>query len=248
MNNLCDNILDYINGHLNTDEKEQFEKHLEEHPACREEYESLVTLMSELPYHSPPIKPSEGMKERILANVLRRSSTLGQVNTENNEEIPSKQAPPVETVKMKKWYQRGVVAGTLVALLFLSLATNVYLLSPGQTDTTFQANNVVSLQASEGFSGEGQASFVQTDSNQSLLVLANNLEPLAGEEVYQVWLLNDGAPSPAGSFKPDETGAGAVVFHPMPDGEVDWDAVAITKEPQPGNQTPEGDILLQNTF
>jgi anti-sigma-K factor RskA len=76
-----------------------------------------------------------------------------------------------------------------------------------------------------------------------LLLMANNLEPLPPNKVYELWLIPpSGAPMPAGTFKPD-AGGNAMMDHDMPSG-MDAKAFAVTIEPEGGSQTPTMPIKM----
>ncbi|WP_372523235.1 anti-sigma factor [Exiguobacterium profundum] len=50
---------------------------------------------------------------------------------------------------------------------------------------------------------------------------------------------------PTGAFVTDDKGNGAVIYTLDSDEvDVDWDTVAVTKEPNRGNETPQGEIVL----
>jgi len=81
----------------------------------------------------------------------------------------------------------------------------------------------------------------------NVLVEAGRLKPLKGDQIYQVWLLKDGKPVPAGAFEPDASGKGAV-YHTIDDDGTKWDTIAITLEPKAGNTLPEGEIVLSSAL
>ena len=53
-------VIDYFNGHLQGEEKAQFEEHIKHCSACKEELEELTSLMSDIPFlagdQTPPAK------------------------------------------------------------------------------------------------------------------------------------------------------------------------------------------------
>jgi Anti-sigma-K factor rskA/Putative zinc-finger len=77
-----------------------------------------------------------------------------------------------------------------------------------------------------------------------LLLMANNLDPLPQDKVYELWLLpmNGSAPMPAGTFKPQSNGS-AMMDHSMTAG-IEAKAFAITVEPEGGSQTPTMPIKM----
>ena len=74
--------------------------------------------------------------------------------------------------------------------------------------------------------------------------LASNLQALPPQKAYELWLIPmNGAPIPAGVFKPDAHGSAAVVEPPLPAG-VQAKAFAITVEPESGSSAPTLPVVM----
>lgn len=79
---------------------------------------------------------------------------------------------------------------------------------------------------------------------QGLVFIASNLNPLPAQKAYELWLIPaQGAPIPAGLFKPDARGSATVLNPPLPAG-VEAKAFAITIEPEQGSSTPTMPIVM----
>ncbi|MFD0049034.1 anti-sigma factor domain-containing protein [Actinomycetes bacterium NPDC127524] len=229
----CEPLLDYMNGRQSDMDKKRFEKHLAGCEECRNELEEWQILMQDLPFASDPIEPPIGMKERILGNVF----------TEEPAAEPVKKAP-----RENSWLKP-----MLAAALLLSLLGNVYaVVNSGsqENNATEQGNAIdkvekaVSLKASDHIQSNAKALMIKNDTSLDLVVHADKLDKMKGKEVYQVWLLEKGKPYRAGSFVPNESGEGGVVFKLDSFGSHKWDTIAITLEPDEKSQTPKGSILL----
>jgi hypothetical protein len=70
--------------------------------------------------------------------------------------------------------------------------------------------------------------------------LVRDIPAPAGDRVYEIWLLRDGTPTPAGTFRPSEE----VTTVPVPISAEGFDTVAITEEPAGGSLLPTGPVLL----
>ncbi len=241
--NNCNSLLDYFNGALDETERAQFEEHLNSCSSCQEELNELTLLTEDLPYLSEPINPSVGMKDRILANVFSEEadiSTSDPVSFEKEATI----TPFVRKEKRNKKAGWSTIA--LAAALLLSLIGNIYSFS-----TTNQATEVsdrlvkdVQLEATNNNSLAGIASLIEKNGNLNVVVKADGLSEVEGDQVYQVWLLQDGKPYRAGSFVPNQEGSGMATY-PMGDlSDLKWDTVAITLEPNTKSETPLGEVLL----
>jgi hypothetical protein len=78
-----------------------------------------------------------------------------------------------------------------------------------------------------------------------LIFQANDLEHLADDKTYELWVIpaNGQAPIPAGLFRPDATGSASVVLPPLPKG-VPAKAFGVTIEKAEGSATPTAPIVL----
>lgn len=242
--NKCDQLLDYMNGQLTNEEAAEFEKHLAACPACKEELEELQEMMEDLSYASEAVAPPAGLKGRVLDHVFTADQEAG-------ESLRTINPQPAGNPKQQK---RRIVMPVLAAALAASLLGNAFLIindketaeddvPEEQTIDLDETRQAVDLAASEGYDAQGSAAIVGQGERGELIVHAANLEALEGDEAYQVWLLKDGVPSRAGTFLPDAEGKGAVSFS-LDGDQLEWDTVAITKEPTPESETPQGDILL----
>lgn len=256
----CENVLDYINDRLTEKERETFESHLRECPDCQEEVQELEDIMGDFPSYMKETTPPAGMRERVLDVVFN----------EEVEETEETQAPIIEPKKPNRW---KVWAGALAAGLLLSIGGNIFAglqlqelasekdklessvsdlqvalseledreSEDGETMTPTQRTEL----ASTGDTGAGVATLVERGIGSELLVQVEELSQLEGDQVYQVWLIEGENPEPAGAFTTDSAGNGAVTFRMDEENQTSWDAIAITKEPQPNNQQPQGDVVLQ---
>lgn len=235
-------LIDYYNGHLTSTEKEDFENHLKECPDCQEELREWEELNAELAQGLDPAEPPSGMEDRIFSNIFED----GEISeTENKTSTATKQKSTPSFYKKAVW--------PLVALLFLSLIGNAYLLmqdeeqslsesllNNGETVSLAPSSETLDMNASMAMHGEGR--------QQTLVLAADNFTNLQEGEVYQIWLLREEEPHRAGTMVPNENGEGYVVFNLEESEEIDWDMVAITIETSPHNQAPEGDILMSAEF
>lgn len=244
MSQKCDLLLDYFNGHLTDKEREEFEQHAAACPECQEELKELQEVLGDMAFLSEPVTPPVEMKDRILGNVFAEEE-VEPVSLEN----PTPVTGPTPLRKKSAHKSKPWLTGLLAASLILSLLGNGYFLmqdeKEGATDDQelVQPDSIVTLEPSEA-GGSGFAALFKQEQALSVMIQTQELPELKGTEVYQVWLLKDGAPIPAGDFTVDENGKGYVLYKVDPAENKDWDTIAITLEPQKGNQLPEGSILL----
>ncbi|MFD1032455.1 anti-sigma factor domain-containing protein [Metaplanococcus flavidus] len=273
-NELCDQLVDYLNGTLSEEQTREFEEHLKTCDECRE----IVDATGQLPYLSDPAEPPAGMKSRILSNVFAEdsatdsssassassaaasSSAGSKASSSSHAESESrtrddgveaeKVVPLPDRGKKRIWWTPVIAAVLLVSLLgnafaFMQLqqeqAEPAEPVEPTEPQTVFQS---IDLQPSEDFSGGGTAALIEEeDGALNLVVQGEQLAALEGEQVYQVWLIDGDNPIPAGAFTANADGEGATYFN-IDNNTEEWDTIAITLEPQPGNESPQGQVVL----
>lgn len=92
---------------------------------------------------------------------------------------------------------------------------------------------------------QGKAFYLRNRSN--LVFVANNMPALPPQKAYELWLIPaQGAPIPAGVFKPDAHGSATVVNPPLPTG-AEAKAFAITVENETGATAPTMPIIMMGT-
>ncbi|UOQ91706.1 anti-sigma factor [Halobacillus shinanisalinarum] len=266
MRNECEKVIDFFNNQLSDVEEREFEKHLETCDDCQEELAELRALTEDLAFASEPVNPPEGMKDRVLDAVF--AGELNDTDDKRSEQAEGQEDSSVVAYEPRKdrseqglqprktkkpWILRG-----LAAALILSLAGNLYAVmnedetatqgpveGPGDpTQSTDQVTTKVQLQGTTN--AQATASMIQQEHGGLLTLQAESLEQLEGEEVYQVWLIEGETPHRAGTFVANENGQGAVAYamDQLPEG-TDWNAVAISREPDATSQAPQGEVILQ---
>ena len=99
-----------------------------------------------------------------------------------------------------------------------------------------EAQRVTLVSAKTPPQPQGKAFYLRN--RNSLLFVANNMPMLPPKRAYELWLIpTQGAPIPAGVFKPDAHGSATVVNPPLPAG-AEAKAFAITIEDEAGSLTP----------
>ncbi|MCI3923351.1 anti-sigma factor [Paenibacillus sp. TRM 82003] len=250
-------------------EAEAFERHLAACEQCRSAVEELRDIVGLLPLSAEPIEPPAGMKARVLEAVLsgEQGSQTPVETGEPKQKTPAEylpvssgtqttselQANPMAATRTRRRGPRIAIAGLSAAVVLLGVyaaslqsqlsETREQLrIATAETLTDpFQLNQAVTLTpAAEQIIASGIASIVIDDRGTHLLVQAENLPELHGSEAFQVWLLEDGQPTNAGTFL-SHNGTGALMFTFEPH---TYDTVAITHEPDAGGTTPRGEMVL----
>jgi anti-sigma-K factor RskA len=233
-------------GALQGDERAVLEKHLTECFPCRRELERLRGDTALLALSAAGPVPPRRARARLLKAMAK-------------EPRPAKQPGRRWLWALMPW----VAAATLaVAAIFFfrqsdQLAQRVAGLQSESaqqqaqlerareivsTLTSTDAMRVTLVAAQTPPQPQGKAIYVRDRS--SLIFLASNLPELPPQKAYELWLIpKQGAPVPAGVFKPDAHGGATVIEPPLP-AHVEAKAFAITVEPEQGSLAPTSPIMM----
>ncbi|WP_088006960.1 anti-sigma factor [Indiicoccus explosivorum] len=231
----CELLVDYLEGSMAPEERDKFEAHLLACADCRE----VIEMTGDLPYLAEMTAPPAEMKGRILSAVFADEDETG--TTPEETIVLNRQDGTTERPVQRSWTKYG-----LAAALVLSLLGNGYAFLALNGGEAVQEEEIrsVALEPAGAFNGAGEASIIEgEDGELTLAVETSELESLSGEQVYQVWLIADGDPMPAGYLSPAEGGESTAYFT-FGENLDSWDTVAITLEPRYGNELPEGEVVL----
>ena len=235
---------------LTGEDRSNLEKHLATCSACRVELEHLRGDGALLALSTLGPKPPARAKQRLMEAVAR--------------ETPAR----VKTVPRRSWWGWLGWAATAAVVVFaaslwkenselrnsLSAATagalhNARELAELQRVAApilaQDAQRITLVSVKTPAQPQGKAFYLRNRS--SLVFVANNMPALPPQKAYELWLIPvEGAPVPAGVFKPDAHGSATVVNPPLPAG-VEAKAFAITVENEGGATTPTMPIVMMGT-
>ena len=220
----------YVLDALSDDERAAFERHLESCADCRIEIARLDDGVEVLVRSVAEPAPS-AMKAEVMAAID------GEVADEDaSETVPSNVSPLRPRTST-------VVASLVAAAAVIAVVLGVGL---GASDPVQDACEQI-LQAENcsttEFETDVAASAVLVyapDTGRGAFV-TDDLEPVADDRTYQLWLIDEGGPASAGVFRPQDDGSAGVLL----EGEVRPGlTLGLTVEPEGGSEAPTGDILL----
>lgn len=235
-------------GSLEGDGRVALEKHLAECPACRRELERLRGDTALLALSASGAKPPQRSRERLLKAIAKEPRT--QKVAARRSSFSWSFLPWVATTAFLLvagfFWQQSDHLSQRVAQLQNELAQQQAQLEQARevvsTLTSTDAMRVTLVAAQTPPQPQGKAIYVRNRS--SLIFLASNMPGLPPQKAYELWLIPmNGAPIPAGVFKPDARGSATVIQPPLPAG-VEAKAFAITIEPEQGSATPTMPIVM----
>ncbi|MEU7783225.1 anti-sigma factor [Amycolatopsis sp. NPDC049159] len=202
-------------------DRAEFERHLGECPACRQEVEELRATGARLGAAAEVTPPPE-LKLVVLADVAR------------TRQLPPRVPVVRKLSRAKTWQLRialfGAAAAAVVAVIVAGVQTTTTV--PQQkADPVLAAPDATAIQGS----GQGSATLVVSRSRKQAVLLASGLPALDAAHVYQVWLIGKGGAHSAGLMQPESPDRMRPMRAELPPGV---DRIGITVEPAGGSPGP----------
>lgn len=201
-------------------ERRRFESHLAGCEACRHEVARFGDALAELASRSP-VQPPPEMRSRVLARI-----------EETPQESRRSPAPWSRNFIM-------VAAAAAVAAVVALAALVVGGVFDDPVEKVLAADDARQITL-ESEVVEGAVLTFSPELSQAVFA-AQQLPPVGPDETYELWLIDEDGPTPAGLFTPHEDGSATVLV----EGEVfSGVTLGLTVEPVAGSDAPTGDILI----
>ncbi len=233
-------------GQLQGDERVALEKHLEGCAPCRRELEQLRGDTALLALSAAGPAPPRRARERLLKAIAKEPRAPKAASRRWTWTLVPWFAAAAFGLAAVFFFQQSDRLSQRVAELQSESAQQQAQLERARevvtTLTSTDALRVTLVAAQAPPQPQGKAIYVRDRS--SLVFLASNMPALPPQKAYELWLIpTNGAPIPAGVFKPDAHGSATVIEPPLPAG-VEAKAFAITVEPEQGSAAPTMPIVM----
>ena len=240
-------------GCLEGDERTSLEKHLEECASCRRELDQLRGDAALLALSASGPRPPARAQARLMEAIAKEPRGQ-QADAAIRGRSPRPQwwggvgwaaAAAMVVVVAVVWNQNTRLKSSVEQWAGLSEHQRVELDRARRIADTLMAQDAKHVDVMPvGFKPTPQGKAIYSRQNNGLIFVASNLLPLPAQKAYELWIIPmQGAPIPAGVFKPDAHGGAMVINPPIPAG-VEAKAFAITIEPEQGSQTPTMPIVM----
>lgn len=229
----CDEVRElagaYALGALSPDEAREIEAHAES-CALHEDLRALVQAAAALPLAAPEREPPPALRERVVAAVTSAPARVPV--PEERSRAAREESPPIvapRRLAVGRWIPYAAAA----AFAALAIALGAWgLTNGGDLDAT---EHVIVA------SGGERLRLVHLPQEGVAIVTVEGLAPAPTGHSYQLWVIHDGAPRPAGLLSPVPGEPEPLLLEgPFAPG----DAVAITIEPVGGSALPTTEPLL----
>jgi anti-sigma-K factor RskA len=205
---------------LDEDEQRAYEEHLRRCPRCQEELTGFLETAAALAYGVDAPPPPPALRDRILDEVREERRTVVPLQSRRRVPLAFLSAAAAAAVALGI----GIWAATLSNELQREREALEILAHP-------QAESI-SLSGAEG-------RLVVTDEREAALVVSG-LGPAPAGQTYEIWVIEDDRPVPAGLFDAAEDVRVVRLREPVPRGAT----VAVTVEPAGGVEQPTGDPIF----
>ncbi len=262
----ADDLALYALNALEGGERVGLEKHLATCSACRMELEQLRGGGALLALSTVGPKPPARARQRLLDAVAKETAESPTSRAQNAREMGHPQVTS-DAGRHSWWGWLGWAATAAVIVFAASLwKENAALKRDLLTWRAISGQHALELEQARNVANtitnpdgqrftlvalktppqpQGKAFYLRNRSN--LVFVANNMPALPPQKAYELWLIPaQGAPIPAGVFKPDVHGSATVVNPPLPAG-AEAKAFAITVENEAGATSPTMPIVMMGT-
>lgn len=245
----ADDLALYALNALTGEDRARVDEHVQTCAACRLELEQLRGDTALLALSASGARPPQRTRQRLLDAVAKESRTAGLAPASARHSwwgvLGWAAAAAVVVFAASLWKENATLRETLASASSRAAESTRQLEELRKIAAPIiepEAQRVTLVAAKAPPQPQGKAFYLRNRS--SLVFLANNMPPLPSQKAYELWLIpTQGAPIPAGVFKPDARGNASVVNPPLPAGAV-AKAFAITVENQAGSATPTMPIVM----
>ena len=245
----ADDLAMYALDALRGADRARVDAHLATCAACRLELEQLRGDTALLALSAAGPRPPQRARQRLLDAVAREARVAGVAQTSTRASwwgwLGWAATAAVVVFALSLWRENTALQQSLASMSSRAGESSRELeelrrVAAPILDPEAQRVTLVSTKAAP--QPQGKAFYLRNRS--SLVFLANNMPALPPQKAYELWLIPvNGAPIPAGVFKPDAHGSASVVSPLLP-AAVEAKAFAITVENETGATAPTMPILM----
>jgi anti-sigma-K factor RskA len=208
---------------LDEDERRAFEEHLSRCARCREEVADLSQTAALLAHGAPAATPPPALRDRIIAEARRDGGATV---------IPFPRRSRVVL---------GVAGAVTAAAAAIAIAFGVHSASLSRDlDDAQEAVDVLADPAAREIPLEGANGRLVVNSEGAAALVVQGLRPAPKGKTYELWVIRDGAPRPAGLFEGEDESDLVLLDEPVRDDAT----VAVTLERDGGVDAPTTRILF----
>lgn len=231
---------------VSDEERAVLEEHLSTSEATRNEVTELQDTAVLLGLATTPVTPSADLRARLMAQVAQ-TPQLAPVGAAAAAIAPTR----VELKTQQRWFSRTAIAITAAAAavaIIIGGGIVIANLNDG-SQNPIQADGITIIRAADdaqqveaAVATGGTATLVWSGELAQAALIADGMNPLSDDQVYELWYIGEGGPRAAGTFTVDENGSVQQVL----EGDMRaGDLVGITIEPAGGSEQPTSEPIVR---
>jgi len=248
----ADDLALYALEELTGSERQEFEQHLDTCASCRREVQALRGDLSLLALSGAGPRPPARSKDRLMRAIAAepRGVSAPAPALVRRRGMSWALVPTLIAMGLLIWagtlmQKNDAMQHNLSSMSVLYKATSVQLQEAKERLQLLSAADVMQVSLSPQSAPHApHATTIYSPSQKRLMLMASGLAPAPPGKAYELWLIPmEGAPMPAGMFKPDEKGNAMMMDHTMSEGVL-AKAFAVTLEDEAGSAKPTSPILI----
>jgi len=242
----------YALNELTGNDLQEFDQHVETCAACRREVQALRSDLGLLALSTAGPRPPQRSKDRLMRAIAAeprgaKSPAPAQPPRRGLSWalIPAAVALALLFAVGNLWQENGRLRDQINTMTALYQNTTAQLAHAEEQLRLLSAPDAMQVSLSpQSEPRNPHATTIYSPSQKRLMLMATNLAPLPPGKMYELWLIPmEGAPMPAGMFKPDEHGNALMTDHVMSAGVL-AKAFAVTIEDAVGADKPTMPIVI----
>ena len=246
----ADDLALYALEELTGSERQEFEQHLDTCASCRREVQALRGDLGLLALGSSGAQPPARSKDRLMRAIAAEPRGVSAPAPVRRRGLSWALVPTLVAMGLLIWagslmQKNDALQHNLSSMGVLYKATSVQLQEAKERLQLLSAADVMQVSLSPQTAPHApHATAIYSPSQKRLMLMASGLAPAPPGKAYELWLIPmEGAPLPAGVFKPDEKGNAMMMDHTMSEGVL-AKAFAVTLEDEAGSDKPTSPILI----
>ena len=249
---IAEDLPRYALNELSGADQQEFDQHVETCAACRREVQALRSDLGLLALSTAGARPPARSKDRLMRAVALepRGGTSRKPERVPRRGLSWSLIPAVIALGLlvavgNLLRQNGELHDNLNRMAALYQNTTTQLAQAQEKLHLLSAPDAMQVSLSpQSQKPMPHATAIYSPSMRRCMLMASYLAPLPPGKAYELWLIPmEGAPMPAGMFKPNERGNAMMMNHPMPEGVL-AKAFAVTMEDATGSDKPTSPILM----
>lgn len=225
----------YVLGSVPPEEVGIVRAHILTCDECMAEADGYSAAMDSLALAVEPVPVPAGFADRVLAQLAPAEESSAAQETQAPQEQPA-------TTRRAWWKRTPLLAGGVAMLALMAVLAAGLIQTRADLDRSEQVLSAVLHTDGIELKGTSGAAGELIPTNEGAVFAVAGLQEAPGSHVYQLWYMRDGEPVSVGTFETRDS----VLVMELDEPFDDYDAAAVTIEPEGGSQAPTSDPVISS--